>query len=139
MFREARRSTRVPLKVAIAVESGAESLTREGETVVVNLHGALLSTTIGLSVRMRISIHVYPTDKRAKARVVYADPENTLRCGMNWNSRKTFGGCRCRSLTGMRQRPWSRALKRVYPPVRCSVAIPNELCVRSSHPFWLLG
>jgi hypothetical protein len=133
VFREARRSTRVPLKVAIAVESGAESLTREGETVVVNLHGTLLSTTIGLSVGMRISIHVYLTDKRAKARVVYADPENTVRC------RKTFGGCRCRPLTGMRQRPWSRALKRVHPPVRCSVAIPNELCVRSSHPFWLLG
>ncbi len=76
MFRESRRSARVPLKVAIAVESGAESLTCEGETVVVNLHGALLSTTIGLSVGMRISIHVYLTDKRAKARVVYADPEN---------------------------------------------------------------
>lgn len=44
-FRESRRSTRVPLKVAIAAESGAESLTGEGETVVVNLHGALLSTT----------------------------------------------------------------------------------------------
>lgn len=77
-----RRSTRVPLKVAIAVESGAESLTCDGETVVANRHGALLSTTIGLSVGMRILIHVYLTDKRAKARVVYADPENPLRCGV---------------------------------------------------------
>jgi hypothetical protein len=62
--------------------SGTESLTCEGETIVVNLHGALLSTTIRLSVGMRISIHVYMTDKRAKARVVYADPENPLRCGI---------------------------------------------------------
>jgi hypothetical protein len=68
-FREFRRSTRVPLKVGITVESGAERVTCEGETVVVNLHGALLSTTIGLNVGMRISIHVYLTDKRAKAAV----------------------------------------------------------------------
>jgi hypothetical protein len=89
IFRESRRSTRVPLKVAIAVESGAESLMCEGETVVVNLHGALLSTTTGLSVGMRLSIHVYLTDKRAKARVVYADPKNPLHCAIElaepWN------------------------------------------------------
>jgi hypothetical protein len=69
-FRESQRSTRVPLKVAIAVESGPERVSCEGETVVVNFHGALLSTTIGLGVGMRISIHAYLTNKRAKARVV---------------------------------------------------------------------
>ncbi len=31
---------------------------------------------------MRISIHVYVTDKRAAARVVFIDPENPLRCGI---------------------------------------------------------
>jgi hypothetical protein len=92
IFRESRRSTRVPLKVAIAVESGAESLTCEGETVVVNLHGALLSTTIGLSVGMRISIHVYLTDKLAKARVVYADPEEVLRCGIELDQPRNIWG-----------------------------------------------
>jgi len=92
MFRESRRSTRVPLKVAIAVESGTESLTCEGETIVVNLHGALLSTTIELSVGMRISIHVYLTDKRAKARVVYADPENPLRCGIELDQPRNIWG-----------------------------------------------
>ena len=46
MFRESRRSTRVPLKVAIEVEGGSESLTCEGDTVVVNLHGALISTAL---------------------------------------------------------------------------------------------
>lgn len=82
MFRESRRSFRVPLKVAIGVEGGAGSLTCEGETVVVNLHGALLSTTIGLNLGMRISLHVYLTDNRAKGRVVYVDPENPMRCGV---------------------------------------------------------
>jgi hypothetical protein len=91
-FRESRRSTRVPLKVAITVESGADRLTCEGETVVVNLHGALLSTTIGLSVGMRISIHVYLTDKRAKARVVYVDPENPLRCGIELDQPRNIWG-----------------------------------------------
>jgi hypothetical protein len=80
--RESRRSTRVPLKVAIAVESGSERLTCEGETVIVNLHGALISTAVGLSVGIKISIRVYLTDKRAKARVAYVDPENPLCCGI---------------------------------------------------------
>ena len=46
-FREGRRSTRVPLKVIIAIEDGAESRTCEGETIVVNLHGALIATGLG--------------------------------------------------------------------------------------------
>jgi hypothetical protein len=82
-FRESRRSTRVPLKVVIAIEGGAESRTCEGETIVVNLHGALIATAIGLSTGMKISIHVYLTDKRAAARVVYTDPKNPLHCGID--------------------------------------------------------
>ena len=31
---------------------------------------------------MKISLHVYVTDKRAAARVVYIDPKNTLHCGI---------------------------------------------------------
>ena len=92
ILRESRRSTRVPLKVVIAVEGGAESLTCEGETIIVNLHGALISTAIGLSVGMRISIHVYLTDKRAKARVVYVDPEKPLRCGIELDQARNIWG-----------------------------------------------
>jgi hypothetical protein len=92
MFRESRRSTRVPLKVEITVESGADRLTCEGETVVVNLHGALISTARGLSVGMRISIYVYLTDKRAKARVVYVDPENPLHCGIELDQPRNIWG-----------------------------------------------
>ena len=91
-FHESRRSTRVPLKVVITVEGGAESLTCEGETIVVNLHGALIATAIGLSSGMRISIHVYLTDKRAAARVVYVDPKNTLHCGIELDKPRNIWG-----------------------------------------------
>ena len=81
-FRENRRSTRVPLKIDIKVEGGAQSLTCEGETIVVNLHGALIATATALGVGMKISVHVFLTDKRAGARVVYVSSENPLRCGI---------------------------------------------------------
>ena len=98
-FRESRRSTRVPLKVAIAVESGAERVTCEGETVVVKLHGALLSTTIELSVGMRISIHVYLTDKPAWCMPTLRTP---CAAASNWISHETSGESICRPTTGMR-------------------------------------
>lgn len=91
-FREARRSTRVPLKVAIEVEGGSEHFTCEGETIVVNLHGALVATARGLRRGMRISIHVYLTDKRAKARVVYVDPAKPLQCGIELDQPRNIWG-----------------------------------------------
>ena len=91
-FRESRRSTRVPLKVVITVEGGAQSLMCEGETIVVNLHGALIATAIGLSSGMRISIRVYLTNKRAAARVVYIDPRNPLRCGIELDEPRNIWG-----------------------------------------------
>jgi len=89
-FPESRRSTRVPLQVAIAVEDQADSVTCEGETTVVNLHGALLVTTLGLSVGMRILVHIYLTDKHSKARVAYVDPTNPLQCSRSLTSVQPF-------------------------------------------------
>ena len=91
-FHESRRSTRVPLKVVITVEGGAERRTCDGETIVVNLHGALIATAIGLSSRMRISIHVYLTDKRAAARVDYIDPKNPLHCWIELDEPRNIWG-----------------------------------------------
>jgi hypothetical protein len=91
-FRDSRRSTRVPLKVVIAIEGGTETRTCEGETIVVNLHGALIATAIGLSSGMRISIRVYLTDKRAAARVVYIDPKNPLLCGVELDEPRNIWG-----------------------------------------------
>jgi PilZ domain-containing protein len=91
-MRELRRSTRVPLKVVITVEAGAESQTCDGETIVVSLHGALIATSIGLSTEMKISIHVYVTDNRAAAQVVYIDPENPLHCGIELDEPRNIWG-----------------------------------------------
>ena len=87
-----RRSTRVPLKVVIAIEGGAATRTCDGETIVVNLQGALIATGIALSTGMRISIHVYVTDKRAAARVFYVDPENPLHCGIALDEPRNIWG-----------------------------------------------
>lgn len=79
---ESRRSTRVRLKVLIEVEGVAEPLTCEGETIVVNAHGALISTAVPLRVGMRIEIQVIMTHQRALADVVYVDPDQPRVCGI---------------------------------------------------------
>jgi len=81
-FQESRRSTRVPLKVLIRVEDNADSLTCEGETVVVNLHGALLNTARPLKMNSHIVVQVHLTGKQARAEVVYLEEANPLRCGI---------------------------------------------------------
>jgi len=79
--REHRRSTRVPLKVAISVE-GQSDRTCDGTTEIVSLHGALIHTSIELPYGADVDIHVYLTDKRARARIVYINPLNRLMCGI---------------------------------------------------------
>jgi hypothetical protein len=41
---------------------------------------------------MRISIHVYLTDKRATARVVYVDPKKPLHCGIELDEPQNIWG-----------------------------------------------
>ena len=91
-FHESRRSTRVPLRVTLTVEGESGSRRCEGETITVNLHGALIATAFGLSSGMRISIHVYLTDKRAAARVVYVDPMNSMHCGVELDEPRNIWG-----------------------------------------------
>jgi hypothetical protein len=91
-FRESRRSTRVPLKVVITIEGGTETRTCDGETIVVNLQGALIATAIRLRTGMRISIQVYVTGKRAAARIVSIDPENPLHCGIELDEPQNIWG-----------------------------------------------
>jgi len=75
--------------VIIAIEGGAEC---EGVTIVVNLHGALIATAIGISVGAKIAIHVHLTDKRSAAQVVYVDPENPLYCGIELEKPRNIWG-----------------------------------------------
>lgn len=79
---ESRRSTRVALKVVISVLSLSEPLTCDGETITLNLHGALISSSISLRIGVRIAILVIQTGKRGDAKVVYVDPERPRVCGI---------------------------------------------------------
>ena len=79
---ESRRSTRVPLKVVISPQGLNERLTCDGETIVVNRHGALISSTVPLTIGLKIEIHVIITDRRADAQVVYVDAEQQFVCGI---------------------------------------------------------
>jgi PilZ domain len=81
-FRRFRRSTRVALRIQLEAQAAEQRLRCEAETIVVNLHGALIETPIALSVGTDIDIHVFLTDKRASATVVYVDPAEPLRCGV---------------------------------------------------------
>lgn len=64
-----RRSTRVPLRVSIQVIGSEPPLECEAETIVVNLHGALVKTPIPLPVGASVVISVYLTGKSAAATV----------------------------------------------------------------------
>jgi hypothetical protein len=75
-------SERRQLKVVIEAKSVTEPLTCDGETIVVNLHGALMSTAVPLRVGMKIQVHVMTTTIRAAADVVYVDPDRPRICGI---------------------------------------------------------
>lgn len=70
---EPRRSTRVPIRIRLEVHS--TGVTCDGETLVVNMHGALVRTSRPLELGSRVTIHVELTGKSAEARVVLASRE----------------------------------------------------------------
>jgi len=92
VVRESRRSTRVRLKVRIDAQSLTEPLTCEGETIVVNRHGALISATVPLRVGMRIKIHVILTGESGLAQVVYVDPDWPRHCGIELEKPRNIWG-----------------------------------------------
>ena len=91
-FRKFRRSTRVPLKVVIETRAASARLTCEAETIVVNLHGALISTPVALSVGIAIEIRVFLTGKQATAKVVYVDAAQPLHCGIELEKPQNIWG-----------------------------------------------
>lgn len=80
------------MKVLLEAEGITEPLACEGETVTVNLHGALILTAIPLRVGMRIEIHVILTDKRAAAKVAYIDPDQPRHCGIALDEPRNIWG-----------------------------------------------
>jgi hypothetical protein len=79
---ESRRSTRVPLNIVISAKGLGQPLTCDGETIVVNRHGALVFCTVPLRMGLKIEVHVIKTDNSAAAEVVYVDPERPFVCGI---------------------------------------------------------
>lgn len=79
---ETRRSTRIPIRIRVQTCGVSEPISCEGETVVVNRHGALISTSLALHVGIEIEIHVIVTDKRARAQVVYVNRKSPQHCGI---------------------------------------------------------
>jgi hypothetical protein len=88
---DSRRSSRVPLQVVISLQDNTQR-TCDGETEIVNLHGALIHTTIELPYRAEISIHVQLTGKSAKARIIYVNPLNRLLCGIELDRPQNIWG-----------------------------------------------
>jgi hypothetical protein len=70
-----RRSTRVAADVLIEVQG--ERFAYAGETVIVNLHGALVRIAAPLKLGDRITLYVHRTGRSASAGVVFADYEAT--------------------------------------------------------------
>jgi len=85
-----RRSTRVPIRIRIEVE--ATGFSCEGETIVVNLHGALVKTSSALQLGTRTSVHVQLTGKSAAARVVFASRERPLEFGIGLDEPQNIWG-----------------------------------------------
>jgi len=90
----ARRSSRISLVIQIVVagvhpETGVlfQSI---GKTLVVNKHGALISTIPGLQDGMRLCITVVTSGKSAAARVVWDGPRSEGRYGIELETPEDF-------------------------------------------------
>jgi hypothetical protein len=78
-FLENRRSTRVRLQITIEIEGMTETMmwmVRPSSSVVVNKHGALITTARALQVGTKILLYVYLTGKKSGARVVNVSGDN---------------------------------------------------------------
>jgi hypothetical protein len=76
----------------IEVKSTEDAFFCEGETHIINLHGALILTAVPLRVGMDIHIHVILTGKRAAAKVVYVDPEHPRHSGIKLEQPENIWG-----------------------------------------------
>ena len=88
--RRSRRSSRV--KYDVLVELQGEQFAYAGETLVVNLHGALIRTSAPLELGNIVTIHVQQTGKVAPGRVVFASYENSPHYGVELNKPANIWG-----------------------------------------------
>ena len=88
--RKLRRSTRVPIRVRIEV--GPRRTGFYGETVVVSLHGALITTSESLQLGDQIILHVLLTGKSAQAKVVSVDAGDVHSVGVELTQPQNIWG-----------------------------------------------
>jgi len=75
-----RRSTRVQTDVLIEVQG--QDFAYAGETVTVNLHGALIRTSAPLEIGTPVTVHVHRTGRSAPAHIVFATHDSGSRYGI---------------------------------------------------------
>jgi hypothetical protein len=80
------------MRVEIKTLGLDEPVVCQGETIIVNRHGALISTTVALRVGLKVEVHVLPTGKRGLADVVYVDPDRPRVCGVGLASPENIWG-----------------------------------------------
>ena len=68
-----RRSTRIPTDLNVLLEMDGEEFAYAGETITVNLHGALVRIAAPLKQGDRVTVHVHRTGKSVPANIVFAD------------------------------------------------------------------
>ncbi len=68
-----RRSTRIPADLNVLLEMQGEEFAYAGETITVNLHGALVRIAAPLKHGDRVTVHVHRTGKSVPANIVFAD------------------------------------------------------------------
>jgi hypothetical protein len=79
---------------------GSEKLVCEGETIIVNLHGALISTVVPLNIGMSISVNVYLTANVPQLGSYMSILSTRFAAESNWINLGIFGECLYRLTTG---------------------------------------
>lgn len=90
--RRSRRSSRITYDVLVELKD--ERFAWAGETVVVNVHGALIKTSAVLELGNRVTIHVHSTGKAASGRVVFASYEHSPHFGVELDKPANIWGLR---------------------------------------------
>jgi hypothetical protein len=90
--KELRRSTRVSLEVSIDVEEESSRQTVTGITQVVNLHGALIRTARPLKRHSKVTVSVFLTGKKSRAKVIHVTEDNPLKAGIELEAPQNIWG-----------------------------------------------
>ena len=76
----------------VLIDVHGTGMSCDGETIVVNLHGALLRTSSQLELGSRITVHVHLTGKSAAAQVVFTSPQQPLEFGIGLDHPQNIWG-----------------------------------------------